>query len=914
MKNKRMALLLAFGLSILAVTPAMALEDAILPEAVEAEEDILLPEATETEESTLPSEAAGTEENELVIELLEVSEEPQSGLPEESADPQNAVPAEDTAVQDLVLDAQNFPDEAFRSCLSQEKYDKDQNGALSSGEIAAVTEIDVIGKGVSDLTGLAYFPALETLQCDNNSLTALDVSKNPKLKTLTCTGNLLTGLDVDKNASLFSLVCSDNQIDALDLSQNTKLQDLRCAGNKLTELDISKNTALAMMDCSQNSLTALDASGHAKLTYLFCSDNHLTTLNVSGTTKLQWLKCSQNQLTALDVSDCLNVSSSSDSAVNILDCADNCLTSLNISGKSYFKGLICSGNALTELSLASVPDLRQLECADNTLKSLDVTKNKKLQRLDCSGNQLTSLDLRSLSLTETTVLPDCSGQKLSIASEETDSGQQIDIEKIIGIENCSVVRMTAEEAAKSTGTEKSTWGSIILLAQEDRSPDGILEDGILTFTNGQLPETLNLLCATGYQKKAGEKDVLLEVSLHCHTHVYVEVERREPACTEDGFLKQICTICGDAFEKILPKTGHQNQLIELLPTCTKDGSMYQLCSVCGYREPETVLPAKGHNYSLIENIAATCTEDGRIQKRCLHCQDEIVTTLPAAGHTWGAFVVTRDATIFEAGEKSRTCSVCGSAETEAIPKLEGTINPAADKLPVQVKDQVSVQSLVTGLQEDDYVVSWSSDNPEIAAVSEDGTITAKKTGIVNITVTTRSGAATMVAVRVQTDPVATESITGLAKNVSLAAGKKLRLRPVLTPVSSREEITYKSSDKKIARVSAKGIIKGIKKGTAKITVRSGSKKFTVTVKVTAPAVKKIKNVPAKKTLRKGKTFRLKPRLVPAGVSQNITYKSSDKKIVSVTAKGRIRAKKKGTATITVSAGGAKAACRVVVTE
>ena len=80
--------------------------------------------------------------------------------------------------------------------------------------------------------------------------------------------------------------------------------------------------------------------------------------------------------------------------------------------------------------------------------------------------------------------------------------------------------------------------------------------------------------------------------------------------------------------------------------------------------------------------------------------------------------------------------------------------------------------------------------------------------------------------------VTTSKITGLQKKVTLKKGKKLTLKPSRTPITSTKKFTYKSSNKKIATVSSKGVIKGKKTGKAKITVKSGKKKYTVTVIVT----------------------------------------------------------------------------------
>lgn len=88
-----------------------------------------------------------------------------------------------------------------------------------------------------------------------------------------------------------------------------------------------------------------------------------------------------------------------------------------------------------------------------------------------------------------------------------------------------------------------------------------------------------------------------------------------------------------------------------------------------------------------------------------------------------------------------------------------------------------------------------------------------------------------VRVKVQKTAVKTTKISGLKKSVALKKGKKTTLKPVITPFTSREKVTYRSSNKKVATVSSKGVVTAKKKGTAKITVRSGKKSYTVKVTV-----------------------------------------------------------------------------------
>lgn len=211
------------------------------------------------------------------------------------------------------------------------------------------------------------------------------------------------------------------------------------------------------------------------------------------------------------------------------------------------------------------------------------------------------------------------------------------------------------------------------------------------------------------------------------------------------------------------------------------------------------------------------------------------------------------------------------------------------------------------------VVAWYSANTSIARVNAQGRITAgKKTGSTYITIVMSTGEKTKVKVTVQNGTVRTNAIYGLKTKYTVTKGKTLTLRPVLSPVTSQERITYSSSNKNVATVSSKGVIKGIKTGTARITVKSGSKKVTITVIVPKVSTQKISGINSAITLLRGKTSQLKPKLSPSNSDDKISYSTSDSKVVTVNAKGVITAKRKGTAVITVKSGKVQTKCKVTV--
>lgn len=88
-----------------------------------------------------------------------------------------------------------------------------------------------------------------------------------------------------------------------------------------------------------------------------------------------------------------------------------------------------------------------------------------------------------------------------------------------------------------------------------------------------------------------------------------------------------------------------------------------------------------------------------------------------------------------------------------------------------------------------------------------------------------------------------------------------------------------------------------------VTLASGKKSsFKVTVQKGKVKTSKLVVNPSSKTLKKGKTLRLKAAAAPVTSQQKVTYKSSNRKVATVTGNGKVKAVKKGKATITVKSG------------
>ncbi|MFA9389062.1 MAG: BACON domain-containing protein [Prolixibacteraceae bacterium] len=280
------------------------------------------------------------------------------------------------------------PDDNFEQALIDLGYDSGElNDSIPTVNINSVTNLNVDGRRITDLTGIEDFVALIELYCSNNQLSTLDFSFNTALIYLYCNNNQLTTLDVSSNTVLNRLNCYNNQLTKLDVSSNTLLKSLWCSDNQLSTLDVGFNTALTWLTCSNNQLSTLDVNSNSAMTYLNCGYNQLFILDVEINTALTYLDCSGNQLSTLDVS--------SNTALTHLDCRGKLFTAIDVSANTALTYLDFSGNTVTTVDLSSNIALELLLCNSNQLTSLDVSSNTSLTDIDCRRNQLSSLNLRN---------------------------------------------------------------------------------------------------------------------------------------------------------------------------------------------------------------------------------------------------------------------------------------------------------------------------------------------------------------------------------------------------------------------------------------------------------------------------------------------------------------------------------------
>lgn len=131
-----------------------------------------------------------------------------------------------------------FTDAKLLSALVADKsINTDGDDGISRAEAAAAESMDISAKGVTSLDGIEYFTGLKELDCSENELTSIDLSKLTNLTSLICSYTGLTSLDISKNTELTYLNCSNGKLDTLDIKKNTKLSTILC-GNQENEVKL----------------------------------------------------------------------------------------------------------------------------------------------------------------------------------------------------------------------------------------------------------------------------------------------------------------------------------------------------------------------------------------------------------------------------------------------------------------------------------------------------------------------------------------------------------------------------------------------------------------------------------------------------------------------------------------------------
>lgn len=600
---------------------------------------------------------------------------------------------------EIPIDENTFPDETFRNFISEdidgEMIDGDsKDGKLSAQEISAVVHIYVDDMGINSLEGIKVFTELQELYCNDNELTALDVSGLDKLVYLECYRNQLTSLDVSGLSALETLRCSSNQLTNLNVGGLTALTFLNCSKNNLTSLDVSMLQSLETLYCQYNQLTSLNLGKLAALTYLDCDNNKLKTLDVKGLKGLTNLNCSQNELIALDASGL--------TALEYLYCDYNSLESLNVTGlTSLLKLDCCLNTSLKSLDVSSLTSLTSLNCYFCDLTSLDLSNLTNLVNLNCGFNsQITSLDVSKTKLTsllcDYCALTELKVNTLTEMYELDCSRNKITELNIDGLTELKELRCFSNQL---TSLDVSDATNLQTLHCEDNSFSS-LDVSALTKLDDLYCDNVLL---TGLD--LSEDTYLRSVEIHVS-------ERQCNLSNIIGLNLAKLEISDGTVSGSLLIPDEDDNTVTFTYDCASEassGSAHTVDFTIIYREPEDSNGDEDndsdtvqHNYSetWTIDISPTCTQPGSKSRHCTEagCDSRTdVTEIPAVGHS--ITLQTTPATMTEDGSIVKKCNVCGTVEESqtiyriskvTLSKTSFTYSGKVQKPKVTVKDSQGV--------------------------------------------------------------------------------------------------------------------------------------------------------------------------------------------------------------------------------
>lgn len=301
-------------------------------------------------------------------------------------------------------------------------------------------------------------------------------------------------------------------------------------------------------------------------------------------------------------------------------------------------------------------------------------------------------------------------------------------------------------------------------------------------------------------------------------HAYEETGRKDATCKESGYVDYKCAGCEKTKQEILPKENEQHTygegVITKAPTCGTTGTMEYKCLTCDKTKTET-LPLDPGNHKFVDGegiiYKSTCAYTGK--QRC-ECGKE-TRDLPLTDHEYNE-EYTRDVrpTCISKGEESRHCKreFCG-ARTDVR------------EVPVVDHDYQVIYARSYGCQEKKVEVSLCPgcmDRKERELEEYGDHIRSEK--VIQRATVFSTGKKDIVCGICNASFDETQTIPKLAPTIKLSATsksikKKKSFTLKVSGLAYGDAIkSYVSSKKKVATVTAKGVVKGKKKGTAYITV------------------------------------------------------------------------------------------------
>ncbi|MBR1559467.1 MAG: Ig-like domain-containing protein [Clostridia bacterium] len=258
----------------------------------------------------------------------------------------------------------------------------------------------------------------------------------------------------------------------------------------------------------------------------------------------------------------------------------------------------------------------------------------------------------------------------------------------------------------------------------------------------------------------------------------------------------------------------------------------------------------------------------------------------------------------------------GGAKTSVRVKVDGTpttsITLNTDAITLE-KGQVTGLSASFNEGADDTRMEWRSDDPEIANVDAAGRVTAVKGGRTQVYAATPNGLKAAADVFVH---VSGYAMRMTPEDLTVGTGANLQMSTSYYPDDTTDVADrWVSSDERLLRVDADGVIHAVGVGKPVLTVYSKEGLSTSAIINVEPSAETFDLAPSAATLERGETLDMQTRFLDAegnvftpSERHYITWESSDPSVATVDQKGHVRALKSGNTVISSTVDGKTATC------
>ena len=272
------------------------------------------------------------------------------------------------------------------------------------------------------------------------------------------------------------------------------------------------------------------------------------------------------------------------------------------------------------------------------------------------------------------------------------------------------------------------------------------------------------------------------------------------------------------------------------------------------------------------------------------------------GWVTGVGVGTVDITAY-ADDGSGVFEIC---KVTVIPKKVESVSLNESKLTLKRTRTYQLQATVLPEVADDRGVTWSSDNPMVAKVDDNGLVTALAVGEANITATAADGSGNSATCNVSVAPNLVESLSLKDTSISLERGTSRQLTAIVEPQDADDiSLTWSSNNADVATVDATGRVSAIGIGEAVITATTNDGSglsATCHIGVVPKGVRYLNLNTYEMTMKVNESALLEVEVVPDDAEySHIVWTSSDERVAVVDDNGLVTARGVGQAEITVTA-------------